>query len=396
MRLLTEPRPVAGPAPAHRWWLWDTLLAGALLAVSASIVLTLDDSPPRRGLGLVVAAAHVLALVQRRTRPVAVLCWMAATALLFVAAGFPVVGLGPAALVAVYSVGAYRPRAVSVRALVVASVVMGFAVLASGSSIDTVLGNVAVFAAAWFVGDINRRGWERAAELARTRDELARQAVVQERLHIARELHDIVAHALSVIAVQSGTGRMVVAQSPHLAADALGAIEETSRTALQDMRRLLDVLRSDESQASRSPNPGLAGLDELVAITAATGPAVHVDVQGEQRALSAGADAAAYRILQEALTNVRKHAGARRAEVTVRYGPEGVELEVADDGVGGTDPVARSRHGHGLIGMHERAALYGGRMTAGNRPGGGFAVRAWISDRVGVAAMEQLPDGSGR
>jgi signal transduction histidine kinase len=376
--------------------LWDALLASALLVVSASIVLTLDDSAPRRALGLVVASAHVLALVERRRHPVEVLSWMAATGMVFVALGFPVVGLGPAALVAVYSIGAYRPRAVSLPVLVAASAVMAVSVVASGSSLDTVVGNVAVFGAAWFVGDVSRRGWDRAAELARTRDELARQAVVQERLHIARELHDIVAHALSVIAVQSGTGRMVVDRSPHLAADALGAIEETSRTALQDMRRLLDVLRSDESSASRSPNPGLAGLDELAAVTAATGPAVEVDVQGERRPLSAGADAAAYRILQEALTNVRKHAEARRVWISVRYRTEGVELEVADDGRGSTDPVAGSRPGHGLIGMQERATLYAGRLTAGNRPEGGFVVRAWICDHVSDRAGEHLTDGSVR
>lgn len=357
---------------------WDVLLALFLLVISASILTALVSSPWRLVLGLGVVSTHVLSLAARRVRPVGVAMWMSLTALLFVAAGYPVVGLGPAALVAVYTVGAYRQRAVSLPTVAVASATMVVAVAASGNDLGTVLGNLVAFAAAWFMGDVSRRAKEREAELARTREELARQAVVEERLRIARELHDIVAHALSVIAVQSGTGRMVVTESPHLAARALGAIEETSRTALEEMRRLLDVLRVDDVGTGRSPSLGLDRIDELAADAASAGLDVDVNVHGERRPLPAGADAAACRILQEALTNVRKHAKARTVHLLVHYRPDEVELEVADDGCGVPGAAASERTGLGLIGMRERAALYGGRVDAGPGLEGGFVVRARI------------------
>jgi signal transduction histidine kinase len=183
---------------------------------------------------------------------------------------------------------------------------------------------------------------------------------------------------MSVIAVQAGTGRIMLDRSPDSARQSLVAIEETSRTALAEMRRLLDVLRDDTSQPLLVPNPGMGDLDALVAETVASGLPVHVRVEGDHVALPAGADLAAYRIVQEALTNVRRHAGASRVWVTVHYLPTEVAIEVTDDGSGHSAADQVDNGGHGVIGMQERAELYGGRVEVGRRPGGGFAVAVRI------------------
>jgi signal transduction histidine kinase len=239
------------------------------------------------------------------------------------------------------------------------------------------------FAVAWLVGDRQRRAFaeavterRRAAELAGTREQLARQAVIEERLRIARELHDIVAHAMSVITVQAGTARMVMDGSPDVAAEALGTIEAQSRQALQEMRRLHSVLRDDSANggALLTPARSLADLDSLVDTAGASGLRVELTRQGEPVALPAGAELAAFRIVQEALTNVSRHARASTASVVVRYRPSEVVVEVIDDGVGGVP----AGDGHGIIGMRERVALYGGDIEAGPRPGGGFCVQARI------------------
>jgi signal transduction histidine kinase len=237
-------------------------------------------------------------------------------------------------------------------------------------------------AAAWWLGDGARRrqeaivaARERAAVLEAAREELARRAVTEERLRIARELHDVVAHSMSIIAVQSGVGAHVLDSQPEEARKALAAVEATSRQALIEMRRLLGVLRAEaEPRGSLAPAPGLADVEALAAEVARAGVRVEVRIEGAPAELPAGLDLSAYRIVQEALTNVVRHAGPATARVAVGYAADRVTVEVVDDGRGG-DP-GRDHGGHGIAGMRERAELYGGTLEAGPGPGGGFRVAA--------------------
>jgi signal transduction histidine kinase len=214
---------------------------------------------------------------------------------------------------------------------------------------------------------------ERAARFEREREEQARAAVAVERRRIARDLHDVIAHSVSVMTVQAGAARLLLAKEPKRAREPILSVEETGRQALADMRRLLGVLRTEEGVPALAPQPGLARLDALLAQSRTAGLPVELSVEGEQKALSPGVDLAAYRIVQEALTNVRKHAGPARARVAVSYKGDVLELEVTDDGPAAPNGQGR---GHGLIGMRERAALYGGTLEAGPRPGCGYTVRA--------------------
>jgi signal transduction histidine kinase len=201
--------------------------------------------------------------------------------------------------------------------------------------------------------------------------EQAMQAVVDERTRIARELHDIVGHAVSSMVVQAGAAEQAC-DDPTFVEQALGNIRRTGNDALTEMRRLVSMLRT-EDDALFAPQPRLEALPALVA---AGGPGVRLTVAGEPRPLPSGLDLTVYRIVQEALTNVRRHSGAARCEVTLSYEPGCVRVAVVDDGRGGEVPVGSG--GHGLVGMRERAALYGGRLEVGPEPGGGFAVRVTL------------------
>jgi signal transduction histidine kinase len=339
------------------------------------------------GLGLL----HTLPLAARRRFPGAVLALCLASGLAFAALGLvsPVVlALGPAILVAVYSVAAYGSRWVALAGLAVAEVGLAAVQLTRGRFEDPSawVGFALIVGAAWllghFVGD--RRVYaarleERTAELEQARDELARRAVAEERLRLARELHDVVAHSMSVIAVQSGVGAHVAESRPEEVGKALATIEATSRATLEELRRLLGVLRQDsEPQASLAPVPGLADLDSLLGEVAKAGLAVRLQVEGTASPLPAGVDLSAYRIVQEALTNVVKHAGPAQAQVMIGYRDRDVTVEVTDDGRGAAAPAGDGRGGtgHGLVGMRERVAAFGGDLEAGPRPGGGFRVAA--------------------
>jgi signal transduction histidine kinase len=199
------------------------------------------------------------------------------------------------------------------------------------------------------------------------------QAVAHERATIARELHDVIAHSVSVMTVQAGAARLLLDEDLPRARESLVAVEETGRQALGEMRRLLGILRGDEHEARLAPQPGIADLDALVEQVRGAGLPVEVVVEGEPKALPPGIDLAAYRVVQEGLTNALKHAGAARAHVSIRYRADALELAVTNNG---TAPADGRGNGHGLIGMRERVALYGGEFEAGPRPGGGYAVRA--------------------
>jgi signal transduction histidine kinase len=217
---------------------------------------------------------------------------------------------------------------------------------------------------------------ERAIELQREREENATRAVFAERVRIARELHDVVAHHVSVMGVQAGAARRVMVRQPDKAIDALSSIESSSRQAVSELHQLVGFLRRGDETDDLAPRPGLAQLDDLLDSTRTQGAlAVSLLIDGERRALPPTLDVSAYRIIQEALTNVRKHSSATAAEVRVHYGLATLEVEITDHGSVTAQPSS-SPGGHGLIGMRERATLHGGELTAGPRDVGGFAVLA--------------------
>jgi signal transduction histidine kinase len=373
--------------PTAGSWVLDGLLAVAAAGfgvLTLSSVLPFDLGNPRAVAAYLLLLGHTLPIALRRRFPVPVLAWALATGLAFASLRLNLVSLGLAVLVYVYTVASRCPRRVSVAGLA-ATVAMLLAVFlvrprAIGDR-GTVVIDCLTVAAAWWLGDATRRrqeaigaARERAVELERAREELARRAVVEEQLRIARELHDVVAHSMSIIAVQSGVGAHVLDSQPEEARKALTAIEVTSRQALTEMRRLLGVLRQEaEPSGSLTPTPGLAEVDALAAEVARAGARVEVRIEGTRPELPPGLDLSAYRIVQEALTNVVRHAGPATARIRIRYAPQSVDVEVVDDGRGGNP---RPGDGHGIAGMRERAALYGGTLHAGPRPGGGFRVAA--------------------
>ena len=220
-------------------------------------------------------------------------------------------------------------------------------------------------------------------ELEATREDNARAAVASERARIAREMHDVIAHAVSVIVIQAGAAEEMLDLDPSRAREPLRSVQNSARQALGELRRLLTVVRPDaDTGAGLAPQPGLADLDTLAGDVRAAGVVIAVHRDGAPIVLPPGVDLAAYRIVQEALTNVLKHANARTADVAIRYRTNAVELEVTDDG--GPSARAPATTGHGLVGMRERAALYGGRLEAGCRSNGGYAVKVLLpvlSDR---------------
>jgi signal transduction histidine kinase len=236
-----------------------------------------------------------------------------------------------------------------------------------------------LFAVAWLAGFALREraaqaeaAEERAAHAEREREAAARVAVAEERARIARELHDIVAHAVSVMVLQVGAVRHKLPETLADDRDALTGVEQAGRTALAEMRRLLGAMRRDGDEAELAPQPGLDALDTLVEKVGRAGLPVRLQVEGQPFPLPPAIDLSAYRIVQEGLTNALKHAHADHADVIVRYGSDELQIEVRDDGEGGS---ASDGLGHGLVGVRERVKIYGGEMTAGTATEGGFALR---------------------
>jgi signal transduction histidine kinase len=365
--------PVQDSRRADRRALVDALIALSFAALSVTLVVGVIDDTGKRVLAVALALGHNTPLALRRRAPLGVLAAMAVTAILTVLLAIPVVVLGPAVLVGVYTVGAQCESRRARQALVAVLVVMAAVVSAGGMRADTVVSDAVALTVAFYLGDRAQRAARDAQRVRAAAADAVRQAAAEERLRIARELHDVVAHAMSVIAVQAGTGRFVIEESPDVARDALATIEATSRDALQEMRRLLSVLRDDEEPSALAPSPTLDDITPLVDVTERAGVRVTVRTTGAPRPLPSGVDLCAYRIVQEALTNVRKHARAAHATVTVSYAPTALELEVVDDGVGDLGPCAA---GHGHVGMRERVALYGGSLEVGAANDVGYRVVA--------------------
>jgi signal transduction histidine kinase len=322
-----------------------------------------------------LAALLVAPLLVRRRHPRGVLAAVTAMWIVYVA----VVGNVPPVptAVAVYTVAVSLARTEALRAggvAIAASTVAALALRNWHGALSDLIGLVA----AWVIGDNlgTRRAYmraleERADRLEREQESERARAVAEEQARIARELHDVVAHSVSVMVVQAAAANDVFDTRPDGAREALRAIEATGRGALAELRRLLGAVHDGETEYA--PQPGLDRLDALVAQVRAAGLAVSFSVVGEPRQLSAGVDLSAYRIVQEALTNTLKHANASRAEVSLRYEDEAVDVEVRDDGTGGGNGAGAGR---GLIGMRERVAAFGGSLEAGPAAAGGFAVKA--------------------
>ena len=348
-----------------------------------------DDSDAPTGVALwfevVATAVVVLALLLRRRFPFAApaTLWLVAAALSFVDGqlitsqpGVYVAGLGAALLL-----GNLRNEA---QARIGLAIVLGGAAIVIYNDPTHQPGDLVFtpvsFGIGWLVGyalrertEQTQAAEERAARAERDREAAARVAVAEERARIARELHDVVAHAVSVMVLQVGAVRHRMPDSQAENREALQNVEQAGRTALAEMRRLLGAMRRDDDQPEYLPHPGLADLDSLLDDVRAAGLAVRLQVHGEPVALPPGLDLSAYRIVQEAVTNTLKHAHAHQAEVDVHYEPHDLRVEVRDDGRG---PTTGDGLGHGLVGIGERVKIFGGDLSAGAAPTGGFVLRA--------------------
>jgi signal transduction histidine kinase len=335
-------------------------------------------------LGYLLLAVSGLVLVGRRRWPVAVFATTVACSVAYYAAGYPD-GPGWVGLfVAIYTVAALGDgrrslRIVAAGIAVLAVEWLSVADLQSFNPAGWVFFRIgtAVMAAALGESVRGRRALaaeaeERAARAEQTKEEEARRRVDAERLRIAREVHDTVAHAIAVINVQAGVTAHVLDKRPQQARETLVTIEQTSARALGELRTTLGMLRDADDR--RAPTPGLGQVEELVGMAREAGLDVKLEVASPARELPSATDQAAYRILQESITNAIRHAGPARVTVSLTYGPDDLELRVADDGRGPLATGAES--GRGIVGMRERAALLGGELTAGPRPGGGFQVQA--------------------
>ena len=377
-------RALSGRAHGLSPALLDGLLA--LLVATAAFARLLGSPAPlgdvrlhaadSLGAGLLLAGS--LSLAWRRRAPLAVLAVSGAASLIYAVLGYAPTPLPFAPLIALYTVAAQRPPRLAAGAILGLSACVAAADVGHPLPIshDQFLADLLSLPVAFALGYGVRRSRLRVSTLEQRAGEQVegvRVAVAAEQARIARELHDIVAHNVSVIVAQAAAARRVFDAEPARARQALGAIEQTAREALVEMRRLLGVLAADPA-AERAPQPGLDRLPGLLAQVRRAGLAVEVQVRGAPRPLPAGVELSAFRIVQEALTNTLKHAGAARAGVVLGYRAGGLWVRVWDDGRG----VAVLVPGQGLVGMQQRAALLGGRLAVGPRPGGGFQVTATL------------------
>jgi signal transduction histidine kinase len=370
----------------RKYW-FDLLIALLAIAAMLEVVVGRDSPGAPRSLwfALPAIAIMVLPIFARRRFPFGAptAYWVLSVAVSFVdwrlipfAVSLFVVGLAAAFLLGnlrnAYQAGIGLVIAVAGSAIVTYNI--------PGHSVDELVFIPLEFAIAWVAGFALRERVEqaeaaemRAALAERERDAAARIAVAEERARIARELHDVVAHAVSVMVLQVGAVRHKLPDAQAEDRDALGDVERAGRTALAEMRQLLAAMRRDGDEAELVPQPGLDGLDALLKEIERAGLPVELHLAGDAVALPRGIDLSAYRIIQEGLTNALKHAHAPDVDVTVRYRPDGLEIEVRDNGQGAS---ANDGLGHGLVGIRERVKIYGGEMTAGSENGDGFVLRA--------------------
>ncbi len=374
---------------AQKYWFDALILAGLGVSLAYAVIEQDATDGPTGPLWFDVTATFVffLPLLARRRfpfgAPVASVVAIAATSFVDgrLVAGDFVVFLGAVAVAFMFGMLPERPQAVAGLAIMVG---VGAIVVRNDSTASGFLDTVTFFGVlitiCWIVGftlgQTFRKADEardRAARAEQQREERARLAVAEERTRIARELHDIVGHSVSVMTVQASAVRRLLLPEQEREREALEIVEQTGREALAEMRRLVGVLRRPEEAPALAPQPSLEHLDKLVEQVREAGLPVELRIEGNIIPLPPGVDLTGYRLVQEGLTNAVKHAGAQSAEVLVRYGDEEVEIVVSDDGDGSGDG---EKGGHGLVGMRERVAVYGGELEAGSRAEGGFALRA--------------------
>ena len=363
----------------------DLLVAVALFVVGVVEVvgprLAEDVVEGPTGLNLVAVTLSTLPLAFRRQAPfaVALVVFGAFAGRALADAPLEIYPTQIALLFSIWSVAAHG----SLRVAVVAGGVLVLALAVAsergtdGDAAPQFLPAIILAGGVWTVGRVARVRHERALAVERGAEERAAAAAAEERARLARELHDAVSHSLASIVMQAGGAQDVLRRDPDRASAALGSIERTAREGLGEMRRLLGLLGGSDGDAPRDPQPGLARLGELVDGARQAGLDVDAAVEGPERPLPPAVDLSAYRIVQEALTNAMKHGGRCRATVTVRYGAEALDLEVADDGRGSDAPASAKGAGRGLAGMRERVGVLGGQFEAGPGVGGrGFRVSA--------------------
>lgn len=395
-----------------RFWRWIDQRPRLTDAVIAAIFVVLAlvethigweySQPVAPWQAVILVLALMVPLAWRRQYPIAVLVAMTAALFIYRLVEIPEnTWAANTWLLALYGVGAYgqrRWRNLSRGAAVVVVTGLYTYLLVTRDSdyfgnnrwliiVVALISNWLFFGWVWWFGDVMRARTERERLLAeRTvqleyeREENARRAVLDERVRIARELHDVVAHHVSLMGVQAGAARRVLTRQPDKAEEALSAIETTSRQAVAEMHRLLGFLRREDELDSLAPQPSLRQLDQLIEQIRDAGLPVEFSIEGEVRSVPPSVDLSVYRIVQEALTNTLKHAGPARAVVNVRYGATGLDIEVMDNGRGSQLPMNGNgvHQGNGLIGMRERVGLIGGTFEAGFHAGVGFSVRAYL------------------
>ena len=364
-------------------WLFDVALAIALAVSAVFDVATTADWPEPRAASAVLAVLSAASLAARRIWPLTSFAGaLGGLAAVYVALGHYETGSSVLiALVATYSAAAYGRNLPFVLAVVV-----GFSATAGlrQPAVEAVADFIWTFVALSLplaVGFTARRlrgqaelAEERARALEREQVVQAEAAAEQERQRIARELHDLLNHSLSVLILQAGAAEQVLDNDPGKAREALAALRATGQEALDELGRLVGLIR-DDSGLDRAPQPTLADLDRMVNAARTGGIAIQMRIEGEVRRLPAAVELNAYRVVQEGITNALKHARGTNVAVLLNYSDDGVEIQVTDTAASST---AATGSGHGLIGLRERVAVFGGELQAGPHPGGGWTVRAWI------------------
>jgi signal transduction histidine kinase len=363
---------------------WDAFLVLGPVALLAVLTLTVGDSRSRNGV-LATLVLVVLPLIARRRWPIPVFVVVAfgatVTSTLFETPWIQIL----AVVLASATVGeAATDRSRSLAAIVLVGALMTLGFLAQGAQpVQSVVLPFVFLLPSWLLGDLLRarrleaaRREEVLQRSLREREQRIRAAAAEERRHVARELHDVVAHAVSVMVVQAGAARQVVHSSPDRAEESLLAIEATGREAMTELRRFLGALDDDEA-GGLAPQPGIDSLPRLVDRVREAGLPASLEVDGERRAVSASLDVTVYRIVQEALTNALRYARQASTIVRLSWDVDQLRVEVLDDGPA-TAAAVEGATGRGLIGIRDRAALVGGRVEVGPRLGGGYAVRAWL------------------
>lgn len=403
----------------RRWSGDPRVVVDVIVAVVVSVLSVLDVAAatdrgqrPADALAYALVITGSLNLFWRRRAPVAVLAYVTGVLVVIYLRDYEAFlsVLGLPALYAVATHEDHRRRAwwAMVASSVVLLLAASVSVLDTDDGFDyfTALSMIAFLSAAITAGVVIRNRERifvdterRAAAAEADRLAAAERAVASERSRIAREMHDVVAHSMSVIAVQAAAGREILHVDPDRAAEVFATIEAVGRESLAELRRMLGVLRdTGDRGAALSPQPGIADITAVVAQSSASGVAAEFVIEGHQRALAPGIELAVYRVTQEALTNVLKHAGpSTSAAVRIAYGTNDLTVEVIDDGRGAATALSGGGAGHGLIGMQERVEIYGGTFSAGPGAGGGYGVRAVLpivpSDATDVPAVGQAAGG---